>query len=89
MGNEKAKLDLLTVTAKTLQSFLRDGKLTTVDLVNMHLEMIQKHDRYLKAMLSIAPKQKLLKVAKILDKERSEGKLRGPLHGIPIVVKVR
>jgi amidase len=30
----------------------------------------------------------LTEVAQILDEERRQGKTRGPLHGIPIIVKV-
>lgn len=38
-------------------------------------------------MNTVAKRDHLMKVAKGLDKERRAGKLRGPLHGIPIVVK--
>jgi amidase len=81
-------LDLLTADVQTLQIHLQEGRLKSVDLVDMHLEMIQKHDGYLKAMLSLVPKQRLRQISEALDQERSEGKLRGPLHGIPIVIKV-
>lgn len=29
----------------------------------------------------------VLRLAKNLDQERHEGKIRGPLHGVPIVIK--
>ncbi|KAL5598149.1 hypothetical protein FOBRF1_011942 [Fusarium oxysporum] len=79
--------DLLTVDAKTLASGLTNGHFTSVDLVERSLEMIQKHDKYLHAMLSIVPKDQLRQRAEALDKERKDGKVRGSLHGIPIVIK--
>ncbi|KAI8404772.1 hypothetical protein FOFC_14244 [Fusarium oxysporum] len=79
--------DLLTVDAKTLASGLTNGHFTSVDLVERSLEMIQKHDKYLHAMLSMVPKDQLRQRAEALDKERKGGKVRGSLHGIPIVIK--
>ncbi|KAL9565717.1 hypothetical protein ACKAV7_009899 [Fusarium commune] len=79
--------DLLTVDAKTLASGLTNGHFTSVDLVEKSLEMIQKHDSYLHAMLSMVPKDQLRQRAEALDKERKDGKVRGSLHGIPIVIK--
>ncbi|KAJ3464919.1 hypothetical protein MRS44_005577 [Fusarium solani] len=81
-------LDPLTVDAKTLATELGQGHLSSVDLVERSLDMIQKYDGYLHAMLSIVPSEKLKQTAEALDRERQQGKLRGPLHGIPIVVKV-
>ncbi|KAM6525857.1 hypothetical protein FALCPG4_011392 [Fusarium falciforme] len=80
-------LDPLTVDAKTLATELGQGHLSSVDLVERSLDMIQKYDGYLHAMLSIVPRKKLKQTAEALDRERQQGKLRGPLHGIPIVVK--
>ena len=82
-------IDLLTIDAKGLQSLLTDGKFTSLDLVRQCLAQIQKHDGYLHAMIKTTPTQILEETAKSLDRERAEGKLRGPLHGIPILVKVR
>lgn len=38
-------------------------------------------------MISVAPKHELLRIARKLDEERARGKRRGPLHGIPVVLK--
>lgn len=81
-------LDPLTADAKTLAAHLGLGRVTSVELVETSLDMIQKHDGYLHAMLSIVQRDKLKETAEALDRERQQGKLRGPLHGIPIVVKV-
>jgi amidase len=43
---------------------------------------------HLNKMISIAPRETLLEAAARLDAERAEGKLRGPLHGITVIIKV-
>jgi Asp-tRNA(Asn)/Glu-tRNA(Gln) amidotransferase A subunit family amidase len=39
-------------------------------------------------MVFTPPEEHILSVPECLDKERAAGKIRGPLHGIPIIVKV-
>jgi amidase len=65
------------------------GKFDSAYLINVYLAQIQEHNSYLKAVIVTAPKSKLLEQAKSLDSERSKGKVRSALHGIPILVKVR
>lgn len=38
-------------------------------------------------MLHMAPREIVMELAAELDRERREGHTRGPLHGIPIIVK--
>jgi hypothetical protein len=40
-------------------------------------------------MISTTPRSKALAIAEALDMERAAGKVRGPLHSIPLSVKVR
>lgn len=83
-------LDPLTLTAAEAQQLLDNGKTTSASLVEMYLDQIERHNHsglHLNALISIAPKDKLLKTAKKLDNERQSGQVRGPLHGIPIVIK--
>jgi len=87
-----SSLDLLRLTATELQELLQKNELTSVDLVKQVLGQIESHNEKglgLKAMLSMAPTRLLLDTASKLDAERAEGHTRGPLHGIPIIVKVR
>src|ERR1700741_3300887 len=83
-----SSFNLLTAALRGLQSLLQNGTLRSLDLVQLHTHQIQKYDGYLKAMINFKPIENVLKVAKSLDNERSAGQLRGPLHGIPIVIKV-
>lgn len=82
MGN------LLVATAGDLQRELSSGKLASTDLVNACLDQIEKHDGYLRAMISVAPRAILVEQAQRLDDERKTNKIRGKLHGIPILIKV-
>ncbi|MCJ1322634.1 hypothetical protein MMC15_007983 [Xylographa vitiligo] len=77
--------DPLIATAAQLQNLLSSGKLTSVELCQVYLDQIHKHDHYLKAVLAIA--STALSQAAMLDKERLQGRVRGPLHGIPVLIK--
>lgn len=79
-------IDLLTATAEDLQQLLTAGKLTSVELVDRCFAQIDRHDDYLRAVLQTNTQARA--VAAALDLERKNGHLRGPLHGIPILVKV-
>ena len=84
--------ELLTLDASELASLLAKGRITSVSLVEQLLNQISREDKVrmdLRAFLSVAPREILMKTASKLDDERTQGKLRGPLHGIPILVKVR
>jgi amidase len=66
----------------------RIGTVTSHDLVEKYLARIKAFDQdgpRLNAMIALNPKA--LEQADALDAERRAGRVRGPLHGIPIVVK--
>jgi len=82
--------DPLTSSAYELSELLNQGTITSVEIVETYLHQIDQHNRrgrQLRALISVAPRHELLKMAKRLDAERVRGKRRGPLHGIPIVLK--
>lgn len=84
-------LQLLKSSAE-LQTLLRSGDLTSVQLVKACLNQISKYDRSgptLRAIISTPKEEIILSFAERLDKERAAGKVRGPLHAIPIIVKAR
>lgn len=80
--------DPILATASDLQQLLQDGRLSSVDIVDVYLQQITKHNHYLKAVLATVPRSILQATAEALDKERQDGKVRSPLHGIPILLKV-
>jgi amidase len=83
--------DVLTATASELQDSMKTGALTSVEVITTYLAQIEKHNHAgakLNAMISVAPRELVLKTAEELDRERAAGRLRGLLHGLPIIVKV-
>ena len=82
--------DPLTVSAFELSELLNTQAITSVQIVRLYLKEIEMHNRrgrQLRALISVAPKHELVRIARKLDEERARGKIRGPLHGIPIVLK--
>lgn len=76
------------MTISDLQSGYKDGKFTVADIVNVYLDRIDEIDRNgpeLGSLLIINPDA--LKIAEELDRELAEGKSRGPLHGVPVILK--
>jgi len=68
-----------------MQRAMRDGRVTSRQLVEQYLIRIALYEEKLNATLAVNPKA--LDEADRLDRERRAGKLRGPLHGIPIALK--
>ena len=83
-----ATLDLTTATIEQLDTAMASGKVTSEQLVKLYMQRIDAYDKKgpaINAVIALNPKA--LEVAKALDKERKAGKVRGPLHGIPVVLK--
>jgi hypothetical protein len=81
--------DPVRITASELQEKLSTGALSSVQLVEEYTRQIDNHNEYLKAVIVTAPQHVLRQQAERLDEERKAGQVRGPLHGIPILIKVK
>jgi amidase len=71
-----------------LQSALSSGRVTSRRLVESYLARIQAYDQAgprLNAILMINPRAR--EDADAMDRERADNKVRGPLHGVPILIK--
>ena len=77
--------ELVEVTIRELQAQMKAKKLTSRRLTEMYLERIAKIDTKTHAVLELNPDA--LAIADQMDKERKKGKVRGPLHGIPVLIK--
>jgi amidase len=62
-----------------------DGRVTARELVAQSLARIAAYEERLNATISV--NADALREAEALDRERAQGRLRGPLHGIPIALK--
>ena len=81
-------MDLTEADIAGLQRLMEEGAATSADLVRACLARIEAVDRAgprLNAVLSVNPHA--LAIAANLDDERRAGKVRGPLHGIPVLIK--
>lgn len=80
------ELDELTISE--LQAGMKSGKFTARSLVRKYLERIDDVDQNgpaLNSVIEINPDA--VSIAESLDRERKEKGARGPLHGIPILIK--
>jgi amidase len=68
-----------------IRSALAGGRVTSRELVTQYLLRIATYEDRLNAALFVNPKA--LDEADRLDRERAQGQVRGPLHGIPIALK--
>jgi amidase len=68
-----------------LQELMRTGKLTSRELTQGYLDRIKQLNPTLHAVIETNPDA--VKIARQMDKERRAGHVRGPLHGIPVIVK--
>ena len=83
-----AGFDVAEASIPELQAALESGQVTSVDLVDAYLARIAAYDRsgpMLNAIVRVHPEARAQ--AERLDLERVEGRVRGPLHGIPILLK--
>jgi amidase len=91
MNNNAAGADRFDVREKTiaqLQSVMQSGKLTSRQLVQLYLARIAALDRSgpkLNSVIELNPDA--LDIAASLDIERKAKGPRGPLHGIPVLLK--
>ena len=77
--------NFIEATIPELQELMSSGMLTSVQLTTSYLERIATFNPLLHAVIETNPDA--LTIAAALDAERQSGRLRGPLHGIPILVK--
>jgi len=83
-----AAFPLEEATVAGLQEMMESGKQTSESIVKLYLERIDKIDKagpWLNSVIEINPDA--LAVARELDRERKEKGPRGPLHGIPVLIK--
>lgn len=76
---------LIDATTESLETGLESGLFTSVDLVNAYIARILEVNATLHCVTELNPDA--LSIAAELDAERANGTTRGPLHGMPIIIK--
>ena len=83
--SDEMKLLITEGSILELQAAMSRGPLSAQALTRYCLEQIEMRNAELNAVISVNPAA--LEMARRLDAERNAGKVRGPLHGIPILIK--
>lgn len=76
------------LTIDQLQEKMKSGEYTSEAITQLYLDRIDAIDKKgprLNAVIELNPDA--LTIAKAMDQERKAGKFRGPMHGIPVLVK--
>lgn len=82
------EFELNETTIDVLQEKMKQGSYTSEQLTQLYLDRINAIDKNgykLNSVIEINPDA--ITIAKQMDAERKAGKLRGPLHGIPVLIK--
>jgi amidase len=82
------KFDWEELTVKDAQAAMTSGRLSARRLTEMYLERADRIDRRGPALNSvIETNPDAVSIAEGLDRERKQGRVRGPLHGVPVLIK--
>jgi amidase len=84
-GAARADFNVVESSITDMQRAMASGEVTSRELVRQYLARIALYDKKLNAVMTVNPN--VLREAEERDRERAQGKLRGPLHGIPIALK--
>jgi len=87
-GNGVAASAVLDAGVREQQAQMQAGKLSAKALVQAYLARIAAIDKAgpaINAVIELNPDA--LQIAEAMDRERKAGKVRGPLHGIPVLIK--
>jgi amidase len=82
---QRKPFSVVEATIPEMLKAMKDRRVTSREIVEQYLTRIATYDSKLHATITVNPNA--LKYADELDRERARGKLRGPLHGIPVALK--
>ena len=81
----KQPFTVVESSIREMQTAMQQGRITSREIVLQYLTRIATYEDKLNAVIVVNPHA--LDEAEARDRERSAGKIRGPLHGIPIALK--
>ncbi len=87
-GEPGRGFELAEITIDDVQRRMESGTFTAERLTAAYLARIEAIDRSgpsLRAVIEVNPDA--LAIAREMDRERGSGKIRGPLHGVPVLIK--
>jgi amidase len=84
-ARDQVPFTVVEATIPDMQKALASGRVRSRDLVRQSLLRIATYEDRLNAVITVNPRA--LEEADARDQERARGRVRGPLHGIPIALK--
>src|SRR5882757_1850817 len=85
MPRRQQPFSVVEATIPEMQAAMKQGRVTSRELVVQYLVRIARFNSRLNGVITVNPRA--LQEADARDRERTRGKVRGPLHGIPIALK--
>jgi amidase len=79
------QFSVVEATIPEMRAAMEQRRVTSRDIVLQYLVRIATYEDKLHAVITVNPKA--LEEAEARDRERAQGTIRGPLHGIPIALK--
>src|SRR5437763_11676279 len=76
-----APFSIVEATIPEMRAAMEKGRVTSREIVRQYLVRLATYEDRLHAAITVNPRA--LDVAAERDRERAQGKIRGPLHGIP------
>src|SRR6185295_1410388 len=83
--SSKQSFTVVEASIREMQTAMQQGRVTSREIVTQYLTRIATYEDKLNAIIAVNPHA--LEEADALDRERAAGKVRGPLHGIPVALK--
>jgi amidase len=83
--SRQAAFSVFEASIPEMQAAMKSGRTTSHAIVQQYLTRIATYEDLLHAAITVNPKA--LEEADARDRERAQGRIRGPLHGIPIALK--
>jgi amidase len=84
-ASTRKPFSVVEATIPDMRAAMAQGRVTSRELVRQYLERIGMYEDRLHAVITVNPDA--LKIADERDRERAQGRIRGPLHGIPVALK--
>jgi len=84
-ANPAAPFTVVEASIDDMRKALEQKRTTSHEIVQQYLTRIAKYEHRLNAIITVNPNA--LAEADAMDRERAQGRIRGPLHGIPIALK--
>jgi amidase len=84
-SSDAAPFSVVEATIPGMQAAMAAGRVTSRELVLQSLVRIATYEDLLNAVITV--NRRALEEGEARDRERAQGKVRGPLHGIPIALK--